>query len=469
MKAQSLLTPAARRHVGLLLRAIDPVAGRLERRLRSVLRARRYDSTHVRAILAISLAGASRSSSLGAFFEGVEYHGRRLAKLNVELDQLCELLSLFDDEADRILASAHGPAREQLQLITTQVLQGSWYQVRESEAQVLYGLAQAEAEARDLDSLLVRIVKIVTRCFRARGGRLVLLDAPPSGKFARQHYTETPLSDWNAYAAAWSFPAGPLALIQLGFDKPYPWLPRERTLMCAVAERCGAAIERARMSAELARLEVEARHAEEEERRRIGRELHDDTAQSLLLLRLQLEMMQRDAPPAWRERLDQSRGIAERAIEDLRRTIAALSPALLERLGLESALRQLASRFAKRHSALVSVQISPLSDTLTAGAQEVVYRVAQESLQNISKHSRPNRVFLRLSSADKKFRLSVSDDGAGFDPRLAAGKPMSFGLAGMRERAALLGGTLEIRSKPGKGASIALELPHPAEGRGNDI
>ena len=467
MKAQTLLTSAARRHVRLLLRAIDPVASRLERSFRSILRSHRYDSAHVRAILAVSLTGASQSGSLGAFLEGVAYHGRRLAKLNVEFEQICELLTRFDDQASRILAGAHGPAREQLQLLTTVVLQDAWYQVRESEAQVLYGLAYAEAEAKDLHDLLVRLVKIVTRCFRARGGRLVLLDAPPSGKFARERYTEEPLPDWNAYASTWSFPVRARALIQLGFDTPYPWLPRERTLMCAVAERCGAAIERARMSAEMERLEVEARHAEEEERRRIGRELHDDTAQSLLLLRLQLEMMQRDAPPAWRERLEQSRSIAERAIDDLRRTIAALSPALLERLGLESALRQLASRFAKRHSAAVSVKISPLSGTLTPGAQEVVYRVAQESLQNISKHSRPKRVFLRLSSADKKFRLSVSDDGAGFDPQLASGKSMSFGLAGMRERALLLGGTLEIRSKPGKGARIALELPRTAEVRGN--
>ena len=466
MKAQTLLTPAARRHIALLLRAIDSVASQLERRFREILRARRYDPGHERAILAISLTGASRSENLGAFLESVEYHGRRLAKLNVEWEQLCELLSLFDDQVDRFLDDAHAPAREQLQLITTHVLQRAWYQVRESEAQVLYGLAHAETEAKDLDDLLVRIVKVLTRCFGARGGRLVLLDTSPSAKFAREYYTETPLSDWNAYASTWSFPAGPVALIQLGFDQPYPWLPRERSLMCAVAERCGAVIERARMRAELANLEVQARHAEEEERRRVGRELHDETAQSLLLLRLQLEMMQRDAPPAWRERLEQSRGIAERAIEDLRRTIAALSPAVLERLGLESALRHLALRFAKLHSAQVSVKISPVANQLTLRAQEVVYRVAQESLQNVSKHSRPNRVFLRLSSADKKFRLSVSDDGAGFDPRLISGQAMSFGLTGMRERAALLGGTLNIRSKPGKGTTVALELPHTAEIRG---
>jgi signal transduction histidine kinase len=439
----------------------------VERRFRAILRERRYDPAHAREILAITPVAAARARNMARFFDDVEYHGKRLARLNVELYQVDALLAVMGEAAGEILGGEHAPAREQLQLATAHVLQAAWYQVRESEAQVFYGLADAEAAAPDLDALLVRIVKIVTRAFRARAGRLVLLDSPANGKLAREYYTENPLPGWEAYAASWSFPVRSAGLIQLGFDKSYPWLPRERTLMCAVAERCAAAIERARMDRELVRLEVEARRAEEEERRRIGRELHDDTAQSLLLLRLQLEMMQRDAPEAWRNRLDQSRGIAERAIEDLRRTIAALSPALLERLGLESALRQLAARFGKRHSAEIEVKVSPSWSRLAPGAQEVVYRVAQESLQNISKHSCANRVSLCLSSADKKFKLSVCDNGSGFNPDLALGKPLSFGLAGMRERAAALGGTLAVRSIPGKGATVTLELPREAATRGN--
>jgi signal transduction histidine kinase len=458
MKVQNLLTSAARRHIRLLTRAILPFAGRMERRFRAILRERRCDAAHIREMLAITPVAAARSRTVAQFFEGVAYHGKRLARFNVELEATVELLAEFGRVVDEILGGEHAPAREQIQLATAHALHAAWYRVREGEAQVFYGVAHAEAKAEDLEDLLARVVKILTRTFGARVGRMILEDTSLAG----EHYSEEPAPGWDGYASIWSFPVRSMAVIQLAFDKPYPWLPRERTMMRAVAERCAAAIERSRMNAEIARLEAEARRTEEEERRRIGRELHDDTAQSLLLLRLQLEMMEREAPEAWRARLEQSRAITERAIEDLRRTIAALSPALLERLGLESALRQLAARFTKQHPAGVEVHVSPAWNELAPGAQEVIYRVAQESLQNIAKHSRATQVNLRLSSADKKFRLSVCDNGTGFSPEAAMGKPLSFGMAGMRDRAALLGGTLVVRSVPGKGATVTLELPRSA-------
>ena len=91
--------------------------------------------------------------------------------------------------------------------------------------------------------------------------------------------------------------------------------------------------------------------------------------------------------------------------------------------------------------------------------QEVVYRVAKEALHNVLKHSQANSVKVLLGLADKKIRLSVRDDGVGFNPEAARGESLSFGLAGMQERAMLLGGTLVLRSAPGKGAAVILELP----------
>ncbi len=154
----------------------------------------------------------------------------------------------------------------------------------------------------------------------------------------------------GAYASYWSFPIRKVALLQLGFSELYPWLPRELAMLQAAGARCFEAIERVRLQSEMRRLEAEARRAEEEERRRLGRDLHDETGQSLVLLRLRLEMMEKDAPDALRGPLAEARLITERTVGELRRTIAALSPAVVERLGLEAALRQLAVRFRKQHS-----------------------------------------------------------------------------------------------------------------------
>ena len=102
------------------------------------------------------------------------------------------------------------------------------------------------------------------------------------------------------HASYWSYPVQPAAVLQLGFDMAYPWLPRELVLLETMAGRCREAIERVRLAQELRRLEAEARQAEQDERRRIGRELHDEAGQSLLFLRLELEMLEREAPARWR-------------------------------------------------------------------------------------------------------------------------------------------------------------------------
>jgi len=463
-----LLTVAARRYVARMTSAIAPYADRLDCRYRAILRERGYGPAQARTFLAITPAAASRLPSLNRFLEQVEYHGRRLAKFNVEPGEAKETLQAFGPVLDAVLPGEFEPAHEQLHLATVLALNEAFYQVREAEAQAFFGLYRAEAEARGLDDLLRRFVRILTRTFRASTGRLLLLDGPVRGQLARPLYIERGQArekliadpEMRGHCASyWSFPMSPAALLQFGFGGRYPWLPREMTLLNAVAERCREAIEKVRLEAEIRRLEAESRRAEEEERRRIGRELHDDAAQSLALLRLQLEMMERDAGAEMRPRLAEARGITERTVEELRRIVAALSPAVLERLGLEAAIRQLAARFRKMHPAAIRVRMSGTWEGLPRPSQEVIYRVAQESLRNIAKHSQATSVNLLLQSTDRIIRLSVSDNGAGFTEEAALSKPMSFGLAGMRERAALLDGNLAIRSAPGKGVTVVLQLP----------
>jgi signal transduction histidine kinase len=463
---ESLLTPAARRHAARMARAIAPAADRLDRQFRALLRQRGYDATEIRALLAITPAAASRLGSLGRFLEQVEYNGRRLAKLNVPPGEVNEVLREFASLLGPVLEGQFEPAREQLQLATILTLNNAFYQVREAEAQVFFGLYRAAAEATGLDDLLRRFVRILTRAFHAQAGRLLL--EPPRGKLARPLYiqrgqaAERLIADpamRGRFASYWSYPLRSAALVQFGFRTPYPWLPRELALLVAVGERCWEAIERARTEREIRRLEAEQHHAEEQERSRIGRELHDEAAQSMVLLRLELEMIERDAPALLRPRLRQARAIAERTVAELRRIVAALSPAVLDRLGLEAALRQLAARFRSLHPAKLRLRIPAPSERLPRQTEEVIYRVAQECLRNIAKHSQATHVNLSVRGADKYIRLSVSDNGAGFCAETAGSQPMSFGLAGMRERAALLGGTLAVRSAPGKGATVTLQLP----------
>jgi signal transduction histidine kinase len=214
-------------------------------------------------------------------------------------------------------------------------------------------------------------------------------------------------------------------------------------------------------------------HVEEIERRRIGRELHDEAGQSLLCIRLQLEMLEQ-APPAdwgeWRTKLGEVRNLTERTILEIRRLIAALSPAVLEQLGLGAALRQLVSRFRRVHPCRVRLHLARLGG-IPHQLEIIVYRLVQECCNNIAKHSAAANVNISVASADGLLRLQVEDDGVGFVVEEALTKRDSFGLAGLGERVALLGGEFQVFSRPvaeagrgGSGTRILIELPVSRDG-----
>jgi signal transduction histidine kinase len=449
-----------------LLAAVRPAATRLNRQFRTLLAKRSYNAAQSRALMSITPVAASRLSSPAAFFQEVHRQGRLLAKLNVPPAEAQETLGEFDEVTRSVLGGKHQPAWEQFQLATVLALNQAFFEVRECETRAFFGLYRAELEAKSLDDLLRRIVRTLTQTFRARSGRLLLMDRLPHSRLARPLYIGNRGSDERLildeemrgkHASVWSYPLRGSGVIQLGFDEQVRWLPRDLALLDAAAERCQEAIEYRRM-------EADRRQAEENERRRIGRELHDEAGQSLLCLRLELELMERQAPEPFRQRLRDARTTAEKTVEEVRRIISALSPSVLERLGLEAALRQLAARFQRTSGAEIRVRLAPGSSPLPMSSQQVIYRIAQESLQNAAKHSQATIVNLSFRQTDKNIRLSVSDNGAGFSVEAVGNKPLSFGLAGMRERAGLLGGTLAIRSSPGKGATVSLQLPQDAAG-----
>src|SRR5438046_2110878 len=182
----------------------------------------------------------------------------------------------------------------------------------------------------------------------------------------------------------------------------------------------------------------------------------------MLCIRLQVEMLETSLPSPLhdiRSKLLETIDVTEKTIIEIRRIIAALSPSVLEQLGLSAALRQLTSRFRRLHSARVRLHLSPRINRLPTETEIITYRLVQECFNNIAKHSRATTVNIHLSSTDTSVELRVEDNGVGFKVEEALERRNSFGLLGMMERVTLLGGAFEVQSLPGKGTSVAVHLP----------
>jgi two-component system, NarL family, sensor histidine kinase UhpB len=209
----------------------------------------------------------------------------------------------------------------------------------------------------------------------------------------------------------------------------------------------------------LERLEVERREsarralaAQEDERRRIARELHDEVGQSLTAAVLHIARAQTRAADETACELADARDVVRATLDEVRAIAANLRPEALDDLGLGAAVRQLSIEVERAGLVVDRAIASDLR--LTRDAEVVVYRVAQEALTNVLRHARAERVEVRLERAGGGTRLSVSDDGIGHP-----GAPQGAGIRGMRERALLAGGTLRLWSEPGRGTAVTLELP----------
>jgi len=198
--------------------------------------------------------------------------------------------------------------------------------------------------------------------------------------------------------------------------------------------------------------------AQEEERRRISRELHDETGQALMVLRFHLEMLAADNGSAEHKgKIEESLELLDRTIEGLRRTIARLSPRVLEELGLVSAIRRQVEIVTRHMEIRAALDVPEDLRWLDHDLEVAIYRSIQEALHNIAKHSRAESFSVRLRTTDSRLSLQIADDGVGFSPRAA--QLRGFGLTGMRERAAALGGSMKVRSKPDQGTRIQISFP----------
>lgn len=206
--------------------------------------------------------------------------------------------------------------------------------------------------------------------------------------------------------------------------------------------------------------------AQEEERQRIARELHDDTGQVLTLLLIRLKLLEAQAPTeAVQTQISELRGLVSGAIDRVRQLALALRPPAIDQLGLAPALRSLVSTYTANTHIAVKLEIGRDSIQLSPEQTIAVYRVAQEALTNIAKHARARNVVMSVTADSGELHLTVRDDGAGFDvARLThrsqpATSGPGVGLFGMEERARLAGGSLRISSAPGRGTSVSLRVP----------
>jgi two-component system sensor histidine kinase UhpB len=208
-------------------------------------------------------------------------------------------------------------------------------------------------------------------------------------------------------------------------------------------------------------------HAQEQERRRLALELHDQSSQTLTALTLHAQVLEdllaTDAPALLRQQVAQVNRLAGRTMSELRHVAEQLRPVLLDDLGLEAALRWLAEDVGQGTGLRVQVQVAGgPNERLPADVETALFRIAQEGLTNVARHAQASQVELELRRQPEQVLLLICDDGRGFTPPSvgeAAALHAGLGLTGMQERARLLGGKLEITSQPDQGTMIQAIIP----------
>jgi signal transduction histidine kinase len=448
------------------------------------------------------------------FEENLQYFGTRLSKLQVDTRAVARCLELFQLSCDPYLSGLF-PEREAeaktaldvLSSVSFVIISGAYFDAKTLESNALLSLLDAELAADDLSVLLQKVMEITTRTFQASMGAILLRDAennhlrlanavgldevvPEDFKIAvGQGFAgniassgdpamvldtsgETSFSA-NLRAKAKSLWGVPLkaegetiGVVTIGFPKPYEWLPTERELMRAIADRAALAIERAQMTEALrereqriADLSAHLLRVQEEERKRISRELHDETGQALMVIRLYLGMMESGGAKNLRGKIKETVEVVDRTIEGIRRIIGKLSPLVLQELGLVAAIRKEAKDLAKATGVKTRVLFADDVGRLASGTEQAIYRVVQEALHNVAKHAQAKSVMIQVAREGDAVQVQVEDDGIGIQPSRGNPRDRSFGLAGIKERIAMLGGVSRVISAKGKGTRIEIIVP----------
>jgi signal transduction histidine kinase len=452
------------------------------------------------------------------FFENLTYFGTRLAKLQVDARAVARAIEfgqeLCEPYIEHLTAEERAEARAALETLSSATfvtVSGAYFDAQRKESQALLTILDAELSAGDLSALLSRVLHITTRTFNAAVGMVLLRDvegdmlrvgaaagfedgeleselAIPigtgfSGEIAQSgepdilpdlkesHGLLNPILRTRAQSL-WGMPLKTgervIGVLLIGFVKPYEWLPTERELLRAIAERSALAIDKARIhdalrerEARIAELSAHLLKAQEDERKRISRELHDETGQALMVIRLYLGMLEQSTTGRTaKSKIRETVGVVDRTIEGLRRIIGRLSPLVLQELGLIAAIRKEAKDLAKSTGVKARVLIPDDFGRLDPDVEAAIYRVVQEALHNVAKHAQARTATIQMERSDSEVHLVVEDDGVGVPQvKPKENERQTFGLAGIRERIAMLHGTVTITSGKGTGTKLDIHVP----------
>ena len=252
-------------------------------------------------------------------------------------------------------------------------------------------------------------------------------------------------------------------------DARDPFAALDQEYLVALGRQVGAALANADLyrrlearSLELERLARRMLQQHEEERRRLSRELHDETAQVMSAVKLELGVARETAEPELIPPLDRALSLVDTGIESIRSVVNDLRPSLLEDLGLRPAMRALVQDFAERGGVAAEFRAPDRLPPLSAAAELALFRAVQEGLANVARHANAQRVVVSLEVEGETVVVTLQDDGAGLasdmDPASLEERGR-MGLAGMRERVLALNGELRVTSPPGAGVELTIRLP----------
>jgi signal transduction histidine kinase len=453
---------------------------------------------------------------LAGFFENVDYFGTRLAKLQVDTRAVARSMEIYQELSEPYLSGLFSGRLKEvtatldvLKSATFITVSGAYFDAKTREFATLLRVLDAELSSGATGAMFEKVLEIISANFGASMAAILLRQSENDGfRLERSLGIEGLIADDSEFelgkgfcgslaatgepemildvgsdprilhpvireraTSLWGVPLKSgkhvIGAMVLGFARPYEWLPNERDLMRAIADRTVMAIERAHMTEELtareariAELSAHLLAAQEDERKRISRELHDETGQSLMVIRLYLGMLEaqltgRTAKAKIRETVS----VVDRTIEGIRRIIARLSPLMLQELGLVAAIRKEAKDLSKTTGVKVRVAVNEDVGRLAPDIEAAIYRVVQESLHNVAKHAQAKTVSVQMSRNENSVYLTVEDDGVGMPAKVNSPRRNSFGLAGIKERIASLDGEVHVHSEKGKGTRLEIMVP----------